>query len=169
LETVRWPGRLQLLTRPGGQRVLLDGAHNVAGGEVLRTAWQQYFSNSPATLILGMLGDKDWPSMCRILAPLATRILLVPVGSERTAHPQQLAAACRAANPNAQTKACAHLEAALQETTQDDFVVVAGSLYLIGAALALLDPEFHDAGDERALNEWGGTQTAATSDRPERK
>jgi dihydrofolate synthase/folylpolyglutamate synthase len=157
LDAVHWPGRLQLLTRPSGQGFLLDGAHNVAGVEVLRAAWLQYFPTAPATLILGMLGDKDWQSMCQRLAPLATRILLVPVSSERTAVPQRLAEVCRTANPEAQTKACANLEAALQETTPDDFVVVAGSLYLIGAVLALLDPEFRDAGDERVLNEWGGT------------
>ena len=36
LASVSWPGRLQLITRPGGQKILLDGAHNVAGAETLR-------------------------------------------------------------------------------------------------------------------------------------
>src|SRR6185369_4925999 len=38
LETVRWPGRLQLVKTGAGQTILLDGAHNVAGAEALRGA-----------------------------------------------------------------------------------------------------------------------------------
>ena len=70
LATVNWPGRLQLVTRPGGQKILLDGAHNVAGAEALRAALPSFCSRrresaqtssddevrrltSAATLILG--------------------------------------------------------------------------------------------------------------------
>lgn len=161
LETVSWPGRLQLLTRPAGRRVLLDGAHNTAGAEVLRLALAQNFPALKPTLLLGILGDKDWRAMCEILAPLAGRILLVPVSSERTAAPQQLAEVCRAANPRVDVQSCSSLTDALQASAEDSFVVIAGSLYLIGAALALLDPEFRGAGDERALNEWSGLPQAA--------
>ena len=49
--------------------------------------------------------------MCEILAPLAERILLVPVPSERSATPQELAEACRRANPRAQVTECASLDA----------------------------------------------------------
>jgi dihydrofolate synthase/folylpolyglutamate synthase len=156
LKTVHWPGRLQLLVRPDGQRFLLDGAHNPDGAEVLRTALRQHYSGETMTLILGVLGDKDWRSMCQILAPATARVLLVPVSSERTAQPQDLAAACRAANPSATVQTCTSLPDALAQAASDSFVIIAGSLYLIGAALALLDPEFANANDERALNEWSG-------------
>ena len=96
--------------------------------------------------------------MCQMLSPLATRILLVPVRSERTALPQELAEVCRGANPRATVKCCLSLSEALHESVSDPFVVIAGSLYLVGAALALLDSEFRDAGDERELNEWSGTK-----------
>lgn len=152
LAMVKWPGRLQRITRPSGQRVLLDGAHNIAGVETLRTALKD---ESP-TLILGMLGDKDWQIMCQMLAPLARRIVLVPVDSTRTAKPEELAAACRAANPQTAVHCAANLREALAATADDEFVVIAGSLYLIGAALALLDPEFSQIEDEGNLNEWAG-------------
>jgi len=42
------------------------------------------------TLILGILEDKDWQGMCRILAPLAKRIFLVPVSSARAVEPGHL-------------------------------------------------------------------------------
>lgn len=160
LDTVHWPGRLQLLTCPDGQRFLLDGAHNVAGAEVLRAALRQNYPAGQSTLILGILGDKEWRAMCQVLAPLAARILLVPVRSERTTQPQELAEVCRSANPHATIKSCASLAEALQESAPDPFVVIAGSLYLIGAALALLDSEFQNAGDEQALNEWSGAKSS---------
>ena len=153
LTQVNWPGRLQLIRR-GGQKFLLDGAHNVAGAEALRVALKTHFPAANPTLILGMLGDKDWKPMCEILAPLASRILLVPVNSERTAAAKQLAEVCRKINPAAEVAARASLPDALERAARDEFVVIAGSLYLVGEALELLDPAFVPATGERELNEW---------------
>jgi dihydrofolate synthase/folylpolyglutamate synthase len=105
------------------------------------------------TLILGVLQDKDWPQICETLAPMAARIFTVPVASERTADARELAAACRAANPAVEIAACASLRVALDQAASDRYVVVTGSLYLVGEALELLclSPA---TSDERALNEW---------------
>ena len=154
LETVNWPGRLQLVTRPSGQIFLLDGAHNVAGAKVLRKALEKYFGGTRRILVLGVLQDKDWRHICETLAPLAARILTVPVSSERAADARELAAACRAVNSTAEIVACDSLREALGKIVSDDFVVVTGSLYLVGEALESfgLSPA---TSDERALNEWG--------------
>lgn len=158
LETVHWPGRLQLVPRPGGQRVLLDGAHNPAGAAALRNAIQAVNAVpegvAPVTLILGILADKDCCVMCDILAPLAEHILLVPVGSERTAKPEVLEPFCRAANPQATVAVCEGLPQALAFAGHDPFVVVAGSLYLIGEAMELLGLSPVPTADEKALNNW---------------
>jgi dihydrofolate synthase/folylpolyglutamate synthase len=156
LAQVNWPGRLQLLTRSNGQKFLLDGAHNPAGGQTLRTAVEQFFPGPTRTLVLGMLADKDWQPMCEQLAPLAQRIVTVPVASVRSAAPAELAAACQKFNPRAQVRVARDLGHALELVAADAFVIIAGSLYLIGAALAVLDPQFRDVDDERGLNEWGG-------------
>src|SRR5438876_5462350 len=89
LETVEWPGRLQLVKTKSGQTFLLDGAHNPAGAAALRDALRSESvraaisggltgahrkhcrQDAGATLILGVLEDKDWPRMCEPLAPLA--------------------------------------------------------------------------------------------------
>jgi dihydrofolate synthase/folylpolyglutamate synthase len=156
LAQVNWPGRLQLLTRANGQKVLLDGAHNPAGGATLQAAIEQLFPARARTLLLGMLADKEWRSMCEQLAPLAQRIITVPVASARTAAPEELAAACRHFNPRAEVLVARDLAHALELVATDEFVIIAGSLYLIGAALAVLDSQFRDVDDERGLNEWGG-------------
>jgi dihydrofolate synthase/folylpolyglutamate synthase len=161
LSRVHWAGRLQLVTRSRGQQVLLDGAHNVGGAEILVAAMREYFPSAQPTLVLGILRDKDWPGMCDILAPLASRILLVPVASERSASPQELAGACRRANPRAQIMECASLGNALAATATDSFVAVAGSLYLVGEAMEFLHLSPGRGSGERGLNEWGSTPPAA--------
>lgn len=92
--------------------------------------------------------------MCEILAPLAERIVLVPVHNERTAEPHGLAETCRIANPKAQVLECPSLSAALTETGEDPFVTIAGSLYLVGEAMELLHLSAASREEERRLNEW---------------
>ena len=92
--------------------------------------------------------------MCALLAPLAQRILLVPVANERTAAPAELAQACRAANRAANITPCNSLAEAFELARPDPFVVIAGSLYLIGEAMEQLDLSPEISADERRLNEW---------------
>ncbi|PYJ02868.1 MAG: hypothetical protein DME25_14750 [Verrucomicrobia bacterium] len=161
LGRVEWPGRLQLVTTPSGKALLLDGAHNVAGARILAAALSEYFPSTRPTLILGVLQDKDWAGMCDIVAPLAQRILLVPVQSERSAAPRDLAGACRRANPAAEIREYSSLSEALAETDRDEFVTVAGSLYLVGEAMELLELLPAASHQERGLNEWTGAGPAA--------
>jgi len=154
LSNVHWAGRLQLVTQPTGRKVLLDGAHNVGGAEILKAAVREYFPAVNPTLVLGILQDKDWPGMCEMLAPLAKRILLVPVPNERSATPEELASVCRRVNPTAQVSAYLSLRDALTAAGQDPFVIVAGSLYLVGEAMELLHLSPAKAAPERGLNEW---------------
>jgi len=105
-------------------------------------------------LILGVLEDKDWSQMCETLAPLAGRILVVPVNSERSASPAPLRDACAKSNPAAETIACPSLADALKLAANDPFVVVTGSLYLVGEAMELLGLSPATSRNERGLNEW---------------
>jgi dihydrofolate synthase/folylpolyglutamate synthase len=123
---------------------------------MLAEALGTYFSGQKPALILGILRDKDWPRMCELLAPRASRILLVPVHSERTAEPHGLAEVCQTSNPGAPVLECDSLETALTATEKEPFVVVAGSLYLIGEAMELLHISADRQRSERQLNEWGG-------------
>ncbi len=161
LETVNWPGRLQLIQNVGGQKILLDGAHNADGAKVLRTALEHYFTGEKLTFIFGALADKQWPEICRTLAPLAAQVFTVPVASNRTADKQEVAAAFRSANPTAEVLACETLNEALEKSgsrgrsphQHHGLIVITGSLYLVGEALELLGFSPTNVG-ERALNEW---------------
>lgn len=154
LEHVDWPGRFQLERTAEGRLILLDGAHNCAGVETLRAALLKYFPQTQPALILGILKDKDWRSMCRILAPIANRLLLVPVHSDRSASPEDMRAVCAEANPQAEVLLCQDLRTALERTATEPFVGICGSLYLIGEAMELLRLNGGRALGERGLNEW---------------
>jgi len=185
LETVRWAGRLQLLERrvsrgaglrpasgsehtvdgntgqrpvpQSSGRILLDGAHNASGAASLCTVLQEEFSGQRLTLILGILEDKDWALMCTVLAPVAERVICVPVKSERGTEPVKLAEACRLANPKAEVTVMDSASLALKQTAGEPLTVVAGSLYLVGEALESLRPDARAVHDEQALNEWTGS------------
>jgi dihydrofolate synthase/folylpolyglutamate synthase len=157
LANVNWPGRLQLIQNHAGQKILLDGAHNVAGAEALRDALKQNIFAVTPVFILGALADKNWPDICRLLAPLAAKIFTVPVASERTAKPDDLAACFRGANPALEITALENLAAALIACKNEPFVVITGSIYLVGEALEQLGLSPEAAG-ERGLNEWSATK-----------
>lgn len=154
LAGVRWPGRLQSVALPNGKTVLLDGAHNPAGAEALAAAIRQHFADCRPTLILGILQDKDWPAMCTTLASLADRVLLVPVKSERSAAPEVLRQECYRVNPRALESVCGSLAEAVEAAREDPFLVITGSLYLVGEALELLHLSAVNGCGEGGLNEW---------------
>ena len=151
LNNVPWPGRFQVIER-GRQFLILDGAHNPAGARALAATLRSEVRQQPLTVVLGVLADKNWQTVCQTLAPLASRIVLAPVNSPRTAPAADLAAACRAVNPRLPVQCAASLDEALDLTRRDELVVVTGSLYLIGEAMDLLG--LGHAAHERALNEW---------------
>lgn len=159
LAKVDWPGRMHRVQSSSGQTVLLDGAHNPDGAEALRVALQEEFPDAKPTMIFGVFRDKDSTSMCHSLAPLAGNILLTPVHSERSEDPAKLVAACRESNPHAQIKVCQSLADALKQTPDVPFLVIAGSLYLVGEAMELLHLIDTAQFDEKALNDWTPGQT----------
>lgn len=135
LRTVQWPGRFQRV----GERIVLDGAHNPAAAATLVSAWREIFGEQKATLILGVMSDKDVPGVCAALAPLAARVFAVQVDNERSCKAGTLAAIAARAMPAAPSHSMPSLTAALAEAeTHAEPVLIAGSLFLVGEALVAL-------------------------------
>jgi len=161
LANVAWSGRLQLVTQSNAQKVLLDGAHNPAGAASLCAALAEHFPGQKPALILGILEDKDWHLICEILAPVVSRVVCVPLCSEQTMAPETLCTACHRANPGASAGVAGSLAEALQILSGEPFVLVAGSLYLIGEAFEGLQLVAATATDERGLNDWSANKKPA--------
>jgi dihydrofolate synthase / folylpolyglutamate synthase len=162
----RWPGRLELIDVPASaacraQQVLLDGAHNPAGAAVLARALDDLRPTllggdegepPPITLVLGAMADKDVAGVLAALAASSVarsaRILCTEVDLPRALPATQLARGWASVvpgqRPDVVTPVRAALERALEEARGP--IVVAGSLYLVGAVRAILvdDPESRD-------------------------
>jgi len=134
---VRWPGRLERFAVRGRQ-VLLDGCHN-AGGAASLAAFLAA-TGTEADFIFGAMADKDVGAMAQALATVSGEVVLVPVeGVPRAAAAEELKRRVSAAWPDA--RPAAGLEEALRARLSapgDKPIIVAGSLYLVGQARALL-------------------------------
>ena len=141
LAEVDWPGRFQRLENG---RVILDGAHNPAASRRLAHTWhEEYGGHHRATVIVGVLRDKDVSAVCRALEPLAARFLAVPVRSPRAASTDELLAALAHAAPEISAHAVPEGVAAALEQARawPEPILVTGSLFLVGEALAVLTGE----------------------------
>lgn len=127
-----WPGRLQRL--PGG--LLLDGAHNPAGARALARYLRP---RRPFVLVFGAMSDKAVGAMARALFPLASQIVLTRAPGRRAASPGQIAALAGVHGRRARLEPSLGraLRVARRLAIPGAPVVVAGSLYLIGAVLGL--------------------------------
>jgi dihydrofolate synthase/folylpolyglutamate synthase len=133
---VRWPGRLErFLVR--GHPVLLDGCHNPDGAASLARFLAS--SHLRPDLLFGAMADKDIEAMAAVLAKAVDEIRLVPISSPRSATPGELKR--RVAPWRSDAVAAESLEEALEEFLSrpgEKPIIVAGSLYLVGQARALL-------------------------------
>ncbi|HUR46167.1 MAG TPA: folylpolyglutamate synthase/dihydrofolate synthase family protein, partial [Candidatus Saccharimonadales bacterium] len=154
LADVHWPGRMQVV-RYGQETILLDGAHNPAGAELLAHHIPEFFPRDKPVLIMGVLGDKDWEAMARALAPKSEKIFLPRLKSDRALSPATLERACLKVNPLAKAQCTESFQEALGMAKAAPGIVITGSLYLIGEALECLGLSVTPAISERGLNEYG--------------
>ena len=138
LETARWPGRLQLVA--GAPPLLLDGAHNPASAEALAEHLAVRSGTKPVLLFAAM-ADKDFAGILGPLAPHVASVVTTSPNVLRAADSTQLAATARELGlPSAAEPVVARaLEKARSLAGPGGLVLVAGSLYLVGAVLALLE------------------------------
>ena len=135
LATVSWPARFERWD----EQVIIDGAHNPAGARVLAETWRQTFGDTRATIILGVLSDKDVAAIWQPLAPIADRLLLPAFRSERARPPGQLHDTIGALSPALPAETYPSLESALANARKStNPVLVTGSLHFAGEALSIL-------------------------------
>lgn len=135
LGSVEWPGRFQLVN---DGRIVLDGAHNEAGARALAETWAGEFPGEKATVILGVLADKDVRAVCRPLLGLAARIISVPIHNARALSAAALTDVVRDLADVPCMIADGIQSAITGAAKHPERVLVTGSLFLIGEALAHL-------------------------------
>ncbi len=142
IATARWPGRLEEV---GG--VLLDGAHNPDGAAALAAALRALHPGRPVELVFGVLSDKDHVGMLSALAGAVRRVHVVAPATPRArpAAEVRALAASLGLDADAHASTAEAIACARRAASDGALVCVAGSLYLVGEARALLAAET-DAG-----------------------
>jgi dihydrofolate synthase / folylpolyglutamate synthase len=165
---VRWPGRMELVEAPAGEapagaaagpaagpaagrEILLDGAHNPAGAAALAEALNDiapFLRPGRPTLVLAIMADKDVDGVVRALTGSTllrdARVICTAPAGGRALPADQLAARWRVLAGRAAEvveEPAAAIDAALSSGSGTGPVIVAGSLYLVGAARAILVPD----------------------------
>lgn len=128
LRAARNPGRLEWL----GTDLLVDGAHNPDGAAVLAAYLASLPRDRPRTLLLGGGEDKDLHGVAAALAPEVDRILTTTSGHPKARSPWAVAAALEGLAVPV-VPAGGVDEALATARAAGGLVVVAGSLYLVGA------------------------------------
>jgi dihydrofolate synthase/folylpolyglutamate synthase len=133
LAKARMPGRMELISRK--PMIVIDGAHNPAGVKALVVTLDgAFYVEGERRCVLGMLSGRNIDDMVEPLVALGfTEFHCCAPRSPRAASASDVANAVRRQggvafeHPNA-TTALAH---ARERSTDEDLIVVAGSLYLV--------------------------------------
>jgi dihydrofolate synthase/folylpolyglutamate synthase len=141
VRNTRWPGRFEVLpAKDGFPEIVLDVAHNPAGGWALRSALSTFYPDRPLTFVFGVMRDKAIQEIADILFPLAERVIATQAENPRAASPAEIAAIAQRSGTETMEEpdVPAALERARLLAGTEGVVVITGSIYIVGEALGEL-------------------------------
>jgi dihydrofolate synthase/folylpolyglutamate synthase len=133
IENAIWPGRLEHISP--NPDIILDGAHNPAGARALARYLERFYTNRKIWMIYGAMRDKSVDEITGILFPLASRVILTAPDNARALRPEALAELTDRGSVAPDIQAA--LEQARSDVSENDVIVITGSLFLVGEARAL--------------------------------
>ncbi len=133
IQKTAWAGRMEICKKE--PMLILDGAHNVDGIRRLAESIPIYFTKKKITLILGILGDKEYEKMAELILPLAHRVIFSEPHNARKLEAGALATAisCGSIPCYIEPELEQAYQKALEITEKDELILCCGSLYMIGA------------------------------------
>jgi dihydrofolate synthase / folylpolyglutamate synthase len=138
LNDVKWPGRLEFVScKPD---FVLDGAHNPAGAAALASYIREFCADRPVWLVYGAMRDKAIEEVTNQLFPLADRLILTAPNIPRALRPEAILLVANHPNPVITQTIAEAIELA-RAAPREAIVFLAGSLFLVGEARALLISE----------------------------
>ena len=144
IANTRWRGRLERM-RIGGKTIWVDGCHNLHAARAIVPFVEKNLPR-PRLLVFGIMIDKDVGGVTSLLFPMFDEIIITNPFAPRSAPTKDLLAIAEELGVPATiveepSKAIAKALASDERT-----VLVAGSLYLAGAAIAELDKRTEQKG-----------------------
>ncbi|HRD02509.1 MAG TPA: folylpolyglutamate synthase/dihydrofolate synthase family protein [Candidatus Saccharicenans sp.] len=131
LETVVWPGRLEIISRT--PLIILDGGHNEDAARAVSDYIRENIGQ-PVILVFAIMKDKDIEKVASKLFPLASRIILTRPPMDRAARPRDIARRLPEFSQRffLEEDVPSALRLALTLSSGKVPVVVGGSLFLVG-------------------------------------
>lgn len=144
LAAVRAPARLEIVRR--SPTVLLDTCHNPHGAKATLAALTESFAFSPLIVVLAMMADKDVAGVLQVLSDEATVVVCTSIpGSARALGAAELGELAIGVLGDDRVRVAEDLPDAIEQAVQlaDEAgpgagILIAGSVYLAGAARTLL-------------------------------
>jgi dihydrofolate synthase/folylpolyglutamate synthase len=138
LSQVTWPGRLEIVREK--PVVILDGAHNVDGIRALTGFLTSQFPDRRRLLIFGVMKDKEYEKMLGELLPYVDETILTMPANDRALPPEFMKKfAPKAIVADDVTWA---LKKVKSLSTEEDIIVITGSLYLVGECRTVINDIF---------------------------
>ena len=138
IRQTHWPGRFQVIARPGGPEMVFDVAHNPAGAWALRSALSECYAGRPLIFVFAAMRDKAISEMTEILFPLAECVVATRPGNPRAASPEEIQQA--AVRTGVKVEAVDDVPGAMERaralaSASTSVIVVTGSIYLVGEVM----------------------------------
>ena len=131
IETVRWQGRFELLSE--NPVFIVDGGHNPQCASALFENVKDYLGEKKLVILTGVLADKDYDSMYKDMATLASEFVSVTVPNPRALSSEDLATYLKQfSKPVTSAESIADGVAIAKEKAGENGAVLAyGSLYMV--------------------------------------
>jgi dihydrofolate synthase/folylpolyglutamate synthase len=136
LESVKWPGRIEVIKRR--PLIIVDSAHTADSARRLRDTLLEYLRVDRATLVIGVMGDKDLEGLASAVEPGALRVIATQADHPRALPAESVAQVFRGLSVETyvEPKLGAAIDMATSLSTGSDAVVILGSIALAGEARA---------------------------------
>ncbi|MFW6122485.1 MAG: bifunctional folylpolyglutamate synthase/dihydrofolate synthase [Petrotogales bacterium] len=134
------PGRMEIISEE--PIILLDGAHNPVGMEMLKKTLEEDFEYDRLILVIGILKDKNIQQMLSTIVPLSDMIMVTKSKNIRACEPEKLKNVIEKLGYKKElfvhdtiTKAIEH---AKSKAKKNDIICISGSLFTVGEARTYL-------------------------------
>ncbi len=127
IEAAKLPARMELLSREPA--VILDGAHNIDGIQMLCRNMRRFFSDREIIVVMAMMADKRWKDCVLEIEKIASCMITTEASNPRSLDCAELAkitGGIPLKNPYDAVRA------AIAKCTDHSLVLICGSLYLAG-------------------------------------
>ncbi|HLG11818.1 MAG TPA: Mur ligase family protein, partial [Dehalococcoidia bacterium] len=138
LENVKWPARIETLKRR--PLIIVDSAHTADSARKLRDTLLEYLHVDRATLVIGVMGDKDLDGLAMAIEPSALRVIATKADHPRALDAETVAKVFRdyGVETFVEPRLGAAIDMATSLSTASDAVVILGSIALAGEARAYI-------------------------------